>query len=166
MDCPSRADVSKFHNMLTSSGLSQLVKTPTQRSGHTLDLVITRESEDLLSSVHVNNITMSDHAIVTMLVHQKRPPKNLTRSLSRRYRAIDQDQFDKDLSDQLNNLPKADDVNDTLKSFDDAVLTILDKHAPHVDRVSTTRHRPEWYNSEIDKARRDRRCHERRWRKL
>ena len=79
---------------------------------------------------------------------------------------IDQDQYDNDLSGQLNNLLEADDVNDTVKNFDDAVLAVLDKHEQHVDRLITTRHRPEWYNSEIDEARRDRMRHERRWRKL
>lgn len=50
MEDTSRADVQKFLEILESFGLSQRVNGATHQKGHTLDLVITRDSEKCYSN--------------------------------------------------------------------------------------------------------------------
>ena len=49
MDVPSDPDTNKFNDLLESAGLKKSVTGPTHRCGHTLDLVIDRQEESMLS---------------------------------------------------------------------------------------------------------------------
>ena len=49
MDVPSDPDTAKFNDLLESAGLKKSVTGPTHRCGHTLDLVIDRQEESMLS---------------------------------------------------------------------------------------------------------------------
>ena len=49
-------------DLLASMGLKQHVNVPTHVSGHTLDLMITREHDPVISSVPVADRHLSDHA--------------------------------------------------------------------------------------------------------
>ena len=48
MDVASDVDVQVFSNLLTSMGLKQHVTVQTHISGHTLDLLITRENDPVI----------------------------------------------------------------------------------------------------------------------
>ena len=53
VDVASDSDAQVFLDLLTSIGLKQHVTVPTHISGHTLDLLITRENDPVISSVPV-----------------------------------------------------------------------------------------------------------------
>ena len=48
MDVPSDADTIRLKDLLNSKGLLQHVKRPTHIHGHTLDLIITRQADDIV----------------------------------------------------------------------------------------------------------------------
>ena len=56
-------------------------------------------------------------------------------------------------------------IDAMVHSFDEAVTRVLEEHAPVSSRISSVRHRPKWYSSDVDEARRQRRRAERKWRK-
>ena len=49
-DLPTKSDVRRFPTMLTSNGLEQHIIGPTHTCGHTFDLVITRQDEQLTNT--------------------------------------------------------------------------------------------------------------------
>lgn len=58
------ADASHFSNVLSSLGLVQHVTQPTHRSGNTLDLVITKDTDSHLQVLSVTDDCVSDHFTV------------------------------------------------------------------------------------------------------
>ena len=60
--------------LLRSFNLIQHVDVATQRCGHTLDLVITHDDEDLVSSVTVTPDSLSDHHCVEVKLNVHIPP--------------------------------------------------------------------------------------------
>ena len=56
-----------------SMGLKQHVNVPTHVSGHTLDLMITREHDPVISSVPVADRYLSDHASVLCSLNNAKP---------------------------------------------------------------------------------------------
>ncbi|CAH3018439.1 unnamed protein product [Porites evermanni] len=62
VDVPHDPDSLKLLDLLQSVGLQQHITEPTQIQGHTLDLVITRSSDDILNKVPVVDRFISDHA--------------------------------------------------------------------------------------------------------
>lgn len=49
VDVPTDADGVRFRDLLDSVGLLQHVKQPTHFHGHTLDLLTTRQSDDIIA---------------------------------------------------------------------------------------------------------------------
>ena len=54
IDIPDKSDTRKFVDIITTAGFLQHVRGPTHILGHTLDLVISREDDDLIQEVQVN----------------------------------------------------------------------------------------------------------------
>ena len=61
VDVPNDPNRVSLLELLESMGLQQHVVTPTHESGHTLDLIITRQCDSVLSSVPVSDYFLSDH---------------------------------------------------------------------------------------------------------
>ena len=61
-----------FNELLASFDLKQWVTTPTHASGHTLDLIITRNQCGVLGDIRVVDPLISDHCTIFMslLVHK------------------------------------------------------------------------------------------------
>eukprot|EP00057_Strongylocentrotus_purpuratus_P010367 XP_011664841.1 PREDICTED: uncharacterized protein LOC105438565 [Strongylocentrotus purpuratus] len=72
-DCPERPDVARVVDTLKSAGLKQYISKPTHRHGHTLDVVIAREDENLLCSIRTDPSLMSDHVAVSCMIRGERP---------------------------------------------------------------------------------------------
>lgn len=64
MDDPSDSYAVGLSDVLQSMGLYQHVCNPAQVHGHTLDLIITRDSENLITARPVSDCFLSDHATV------------------------------------------------------------------------------------------------------
>ena len=73
VDVIDDSDACRFHELLDSIGLDQHVKVPTHTSGHTLDLIITRNSDQLIISPPWANYLFSDHMPVHCNVQMEKP---------------------------------------------------------------------------------------------
>jgi endonuclease/exonuclease/phosphatase family metal-dependent hydrolase len=82
MDMADDADAIKLCELLESVGLQQHVTVPTHISKHTLDLIITRQSDPLGISVPWTDYLFSDHMPVTVSSRSASPPLEKHRSLS------------------------------------------------------------------------------------
>ena len=54
-------DRAKFLELIETVGLQQHVITPTHETGHTLDLIISRQCENLVKTTPVSDYHISDH---------------------------------------------------------------------------------------------------------
>ena len=63
----------KFLDLVEAMGLLQHVTTPTHESGHTLDLIITRQCDALVKDPPVSDNHISDHWSVTCLLNLDKP---------------------------------------------------------------------------------------------
>ena len=62
VDVPGNAESVCLKELLESMGLQQHVNEPTHESGHTLDLIITRQCDSLLANIPVTDCLFSDHS--------------------------------------------------------------------------------------------------------
>jgi hypothetical protein len=156
-------DAAIFRGLLDSVGLEQHVTGATHVSGHTLDLVISRSSDNLVSSSSVSTL-ISDHHAVHCTLQLEKPPLPRKTVTFRKYKSIDMDLLRKDLKQSLLLQEPATHLNELLTQYDTVLRELLEKHAPLKTRVMTERPLTCWYTPEIDGAKKLRRKLERRWR--
>ena len=72
VDRPDLPVVAKFLSTLVSFGLTQHIVAATHIDGHTLDLVITRSSDDFIYDSFVSDL-ISDHFAVISVVRAHKP---------------------------------------------------------------------------------------------
>ena len=163
----------QFLDLLSLFNLTQHVSGPTHNLGRTLDLVITRSTEDILSNITIRNSFISDHyAVMFNLQHKKIKYKQETISY-RPFKSIDEDAFVRDVSNLfmtpgsncLNGANQIDpnNVDDFVCSYNDRLSSLIDHHAPIKTKTITIRPNAPWYNNEITLAKRLRRKYEHKW---
>ena len=92
-DCPSSPNTKRARALLDSYSLDQVVPFPTHCQGHTLDWIVTRPSDYLVSSLVASDHLVSDHSAVNFLVNIARPARKRKMVTRRRLRAIDTNAF-------------------------------------------------------------------------
>ena len=161
-DRPSDPFTAKVNEVLYMFDLTQSVKEPTHRCGHTLDCVIHKNDSDCVHSVCVTHAIESDHAcIVTQLNVSRPPPPPPVYKLLRKVRDIDLMAFKADLEKCLS--ATRDLTADQLHA---CLSSVLDQHAPAVRRCVSSRAVSPWFGTvreEMHEAKRARRRAERQW---
>ena len=166
-DC-SDPQVNRLKTMLSDFGLSQLVSVPTHHRGHTLDWVVVRSEESLVSLERLQDYAgFSDpYVLVCRLAITKLPPP--TRLVtSRNIRAVSSSGFQADvkvLVDSTGEQRSDLDLEDLVDVYNDGLRQVVDRHAPSVTRSVRDRPSAPWMSEEVRAARRQRRRAERRWR--
>ena len=64
VDDPFDSFAQSFLNAVEALGFQQHVQGPTHRAGHTLDLVLSRKSEDIISHISLLSSLPSDHSAI------------------------------------------------------------------------------------------------------
>jgi hypothetical protein len=163
MDNPSHPSTKKFMDTLYSFGLIQHVRQPTHKSGHTLDLLITRQSE-ALSDVSVYDTLISDHAAVLFKLKSKRPPLPKKELEYGKLKRIDMDKFAQDIRSSSLFSSTYTDVNQFAEAYNQVLSELLEKHAPLQQKTITLHPSAPWYTDEIKEAKQERRQADRKWR--
>ena len=157
---------SRFLNLLEAFGLKQNVSEATHRSGHTLDLIITRPEEDVASHFSVFDPAISDHSAVSCKLSLPKTAFERREVCYRKLKSIDIGK----LREDIENSPLADpvsvsgDLNDLICQYNTVLSELLEKHAPLKKRMITLRPAAPWYTDAIRTEKRKRRKLERRWR--
>ena len=122
-------------------------------NGHTLDLVITRCDENLLSNLEILHPLLSDHLLIhchlNFTKHVTKPKFRAFRKL----RSLDIDKFCSDLrnSKLLTSTP-IDDLGVLVDCYNSNLHTLIDLHAHIVCKPVTLRSRAPWLTKEIRSA--------------
>ena len=88
MDNSNDNDATKLMDMIESLGLIQHVEEPTHIFGHTLDLVITRLSDDVVRDSPRVDSYISDHGVVLFKLNSVKPSLSVKTVSYRKYKAI------------------------------------------------------------------------------
>jgi len=165
-DVPSDTYTRRLMGLFESLDLVQHVSEPTHISGHTIDYVITKNSETILRSVSVSSL-ISDHHAVHCSLDLKKPHHMKKQIVQRNYKTLDQTSLAKELdclTSEITSLPMSQPVNDLILLYNNLIKATLDKHAPEKTRTITLRPTIPWINDDLKAAKQERRKAERRWR--
>ena len=143
----------------------QHVKVPTHDAGHTLDLIITNNSDDFVSSVSTDHGLPSDHAAVKCLINVIRPPAQKKTFRTRKIRSIMLSSFKSDILKSALLSNPSDELNSLVLQYDSTLQGILDHHAPEVQRSVVLRPHAPWYSDTLRLAKQEKRRLERKWHK-
>ena len=160
VDDTRNVDAVTFLYVLEYFGLQQHVKQPTHVLGHTLDLIISRYSDNLLKAPPVTDFFVSDHTSLVCNLASRISYSAAKVINYRKLRQIDVESFKKDLSETslCQRLPdgyfitSTEDLNKLVADYNSTLSNLLNHHAPL--KSKTVRKRPSlpWYTAEIGAA--------------
>ena len=166
VDGTDDSDARRFRGLLDSMGLDQHVKVSTHISGHTLDLIITRNSDQLLVSAPWADHLFSDHMPVHCNILVEKPSFKKSQISYRKLKSINMEALRNDLSksDLCNNTLSLE-LNDLVSCYNETLTSTLDRHAPLITKSVTKRPVVPWFSQELKLAKKERRHAERKWRR-
>ena len=163
VDSCDDAEGGQFSDLLDAFGLKQHVSGSTHVRGHTLDLVISREADDIIQSCEVGTFASDHNAITFTLRSGHSHPKRKTIS-ARKTKSIDISNLASDIQSSELSQPLPDHVDDIVHCFDTVLRQLLDRHAPVKSFSVAQRLTQPWINDKILACKRERRECEKLWR--
>jgi hypothetical protein len=160
-----KTDASEFRKLMFSLNLNQHISEPTHINGHTLDLILTRSTDDIVSNVVVHPPALSDHSPISLSLPLHKPVAEKKTITYRKLKDIDIESFRSDISSSQLCTSPPDNLDELVDMYNDTLSKILDQHAPVQSKQVTIRHHAKWYNDEIASAKKVRRRAEKKWRK-
>lgn len=151
-----------FLSLIDSFDLQQHVSDSSHVGGHTLDLVLSRSSDNFLVDCSTSDF-ISDHRAIHWCAKAHRPLRPVKKVEFRKLKSIDFSSFCSDLLKLPLLTSPAGDCESALLQYNNGLACVLDSHAPMVKRCFTVRPDNPWDNEEIHAARRKVRRLERRW---
>ena len=162
MDDLAHVDTCRFSELLETFGLVQHVNFATHRSGHWLDLIITRSSNDVMVASPRPSLFLSDHCFAECVLAISSPGAIVKDVCFRKFSGIDFSAFRADItSSNLSELPD----KDLAANYDSTLRAILEKHAPVQYKVKVVRPRVPWFNKDLMRLKARRRKLEKKMRK-
>ena len=151
-------DTKKFMDLLETFSLSQHVSGPTHLSGHTLDLIITRLSDDVVLASPKGTFPISDHFIIQCPIGFPWPALSCKELTFCKLKNIDIAKFSADIaSSMLCASVNWDNIDALSDCFNMTLTDILDKHAPLKTRITINRPKISWFNDDIKQLKHKRR---------
>src|SRR5688572_8838949 len=136
LDELNNPNTKRFSKLLVTHELIQHVMVPTQTHGHTLDVIITRDDNLLVSNIDIAPPSTSDHSIIHFNIAHQLPPI-IRQSVERRsFVKFDPEAFKSDLesTDIFKQTLLMENFNSDADSlfdlYDSTMQNLLDKHAP------------------------------------
>lgn len=142
----------------------QHVKTPTHNRGHLLDLVITRNSDAVISNVSSSSQLPSDHVVITGRISVLRPKPTRIFVNHRKLRNIDLCAFSECICATTLITEPCLDLDSLVHQYNTDLTNTLDMHAPKRPRFVTVRPHAPWFDDSLREAKAKKRRYERKYR--
>ena len=163
VDNAADSNAKKILDLLDLLNFSQHVTSISHKAGHTLDLVITRDSEAVIDNVPVSDL-LSDHALVLVRVKHPKPVPTRITTIIRKLRGLDATSLATEVSTLASKTFHTHASPDSIAEKYNSILAVaLDKFAPCHTKTVTRRPSQLWYNNTLHEAK-CRRQVERTWR--
>ena len=140
------SDACEFLDLLVSLGLKQYVIGPTHEGDHTLDLVITRQYDQVIKSALMIDRFISDHAAVLCQLDSVKPCTAFKEISYRQLKAIDMDALRADLTTSELCTNVSTDLDMMVSCYNSTPSSLLDKYAPLRTKSVANRKRVPWIN--------------------
>ena len=165
VDSEDNPESRSFNDLLESLCCTQHVQFCTHIHGHTLDLIISRQSDNVIIGQPWSDDTLlSDHFPVNCLLNSSKPPLPVKQISFRRICSIDLQLLRKDISESiLCSESSVSSLNELVLSYDVTLRSILDKHAPMQTKKVSSRVQVPWFTDQVRKEKKKRRKAEKRW---
>ena len=154
----------QFNDLLSNYGLDNHITFPTLQAGHTLDLVITQNNQEMELRSIKPGYFLSDHCffcveiVIAWLNVQSRMLSYC------KLKSIDKPSFVIDLESICQDLLLIEDLNELTAQYNSRLLSLLDKHAPVTTKTLSVHPRVPCFSLTIKNLKRERRKAERAWR--
>ena len=141
----------KFLDIVNCFNLAQHITVPTHKDGHTLDLIITRNDEDLISDINVRDPLISDYFACFCSWNVCKPNTRRIHTTYRKLLNIDHKGFGRDLADSPLLSASASDlsVSELSDRYQSVLSSVLEAHASLQRKTTSARPSEPWYNNEI-----------------
>ena len=133
-------------------------------SGHTLDVIMCRATDNLIQEVKVGDM-ITDHNLLLCTVHHPGPHLQEKKIVTRKLRSIDLPSFREDIVQGLTVNDHSESASDLLNRYNVHLTSVLDKHAPKKEKSVVVRPLQPWFTDELHQAKNERRKAERLWRR-
>lgn len=149
---------------MESTDLKYNITGPTHRQGHTLDLILSREDENIVSDIRVlPSDNISDHSLITCILDCSRPPPSKLLVKYRDMKNLNTNRFVEEIkSSKLLTDPESNICNLTTQ-YNNTLSSLLEKYAPEKQRLVTLRPNSPWYDDELREEKRKKRRLERKY---
>ena len=119
--------------------LKQHACSPTHRAGHTLDLLITRDDDQLVTAVSIDDAAFSDHFVVNGVLSMEKPLFTKKQIIYRSFKNFDIDIFISDIrgSSLISDPPN--ELDDPVALYDSELSGAFNRHLPIKRRTVTIR---------------------------
>ena len=164
VDDTSNLNAMTFLDLITSADLRQHVNGATRHLDHTLDFLITRLDDKLISQVRTLPELLSDH-VVSCDIKLPRPPASRRSVSYRKTRDIDLQSFRSNIKKSLpdNTGNNTTDVDEQIVAYENVLRFLFDKYAPILTRTITVRQHTPWFTDDLRELRREKRRCERKY---
>ena len=113
----------------------------THDQGHTLDLVITRSTEDIVSNFEINDPALSDQNAVHFKLSIDKSSFIRSEIVYRKWKSVDSTGFSAGICQSSLHTSSAHNITDLVKQYNMVLGDLADKHAPLITRTVTVRPR-------------------------
>ena len=141
----------KFLDLIDLLNFSQHVTSINHKAGHTLNLVITRDSEAVIDNVTVSDL-LSDHALVLVRVKSPKPLPTRIMTITHKLRGLDATSLTAEVYTLASKTVHTDASTDSIaEKYNFILAAALDKFAPCHTKTVTRRPSQPWYNDNFMK---------------
>jgi len=115
MDIQEDRNVKKLNDVLSDLGLVQHITEPTHKAGHMLDIVLDKDTDNVVEDVNVVDVALSDHFLITFSLKLDRPSYEAQHTIS--YRSMNSIPIEQFRAELDSNIHQSDSVEDILMKY-------------------------------------------------
>ena len=164
VDDPCDIYANHFNEILESCNLKQLVTGATHANGHSLDLVISKKDDHLITGIKMIDSVISDHYAVHCNLRVQKPHFMKKKVYYWKLCSLDAETFCEDILTSPLLRDQAVELNALVDQYNNVLRSLLDLYAPLKQRTVTLRPHAPWYKPEVGEQKNIRRRLERKWR--
>ena len=164
VDDKENPDAQVFVDLLTAFGLQNHIDFPTNKSKHTLDLIISESISHLEVKDSSPAQYLSDHTSVISHLSIDKPPLEVKKCTYRRLKEIDMDEISTKLDHAFENFETTD-LETMIEDLEKQLKLVLDEIAPEKTKTIVVRPTNPWFTEDVKTQKRLMRNRERTWRK-
>ena len=150
IDDPDNTYGCQFNNLLSSYGLVNHVTFPKHQAGHTLDLVITQNNQELELRSIKPGYFLSNHCFVCADIVIPWPDVQNRKLSYCKLKSINKPSFASDLESICQELLQIDDSNELAVQYNCRFLSLLDKHAPVISKTLSVHPKVPWFSPNLN----------------